>query len=110
LHPGVKLLKNSKVKGEQMIELSKKYRIHFELNDNVTLECLSTVKQKSGESRQEWQIVGYFSTVKAAIKSYCDKELRNSTSMEDLFLRLNRLEHQIDQLFKIRGLDYLEAS
>lgn len=93
-----------------MIELNKRYRIHFEIKDNVTLEHLSSIKQKSGESRQEWQTVGYFSTVKAAIKSCCEKELQNSTSIEDLFQQLNQLEKQIDELFKIRGLDCLTGT
>jgi hypothetical protein len=91
-----------------MIQLSEDFRISFEVKDNVTLEqrhvvgdaILGKESRKKGES--VWKQVGYYSSIRPAVKRYFELELQKSNSLVDLFNRLEEMETKLETIFSFR--------
>jgi hypothetical protein len=86
-----------------MIQLSDEYRL---INDplNVILERKMAIgtpeDKKKNNPRKEWKEVAYFSSIKNAFKHFIKLEIKESSSLSDLVIRLEKFEEKVDELFK----------
>ena len=93
--------KQSEKEPEIGIMLSKTFRIVGKDDKNVELEEFIKYKDKEENPLQKWEGKGYYSTIEAAVLSYCNLKQRRAKSMSDLLDIIKNLRTEIHALFKI---------
>ncbi len=86
-----------------MIQLSESFRIRLDIPNNVTLEQLVSVEDsKTKAIKKCWELAGYYSSIKSAVKQSFELEIQKSSSLEDLFKRLDKSEKRMEEIFLMR--------
>lgn len=84
------------------MELDKEYRIIYE-DSNVVLQFYkqkTRVKKSGLEESYEFTDNFYYPTLKHALKSYLNKSLKGSKTIELVLERINTVENNINQVNK----------
>ena len=89
-----------------MIQLDENYRITFD-SHNVIIEERKDIKAGTFNGKKypasvKWLEKYYYSTMKKALKGWLNENLKRSENLEDMVVRINRVENKIDHLLTLR--------
>lgn len=87
---------------KKIIDIDENYRIVSDSN-NITLEKNTSEKKPKftrgvvkNKKSKSWKEIGHYSTMLGALFRYSRETLRDSESIDDLILRMSKLENMFD--------------
>lgn len=85
-----------------MIKISERYRVRKDPLNLVLEEYRKVIERETKKQKFEWEVVGYFGSVKAVLSHIVDKELMEladtETELKDIIAKIDDLKEQIQNL------------
>jgi hypothetical protein len=80
----------------------KNWRLRRNDPQNLVIERKARIKDpKTGEVRDNWQFVGYYSTLQSALNSLADKIGFNSDSLDEAAREIHEHRQAVERLLKV---------